>query len=116
MSTPNTDTDVITVVGPDDRATIPEPQSPVEPATPVTPGGSAEPAANSGVPTATLVAWLAGCVLLVVSAVALPRLSEWAGRYGSIPVFLGFFLVMSLAGRWFWAGTDAIISAIRGKA
>lgn len=32
---------------------------------------------------------------------------------GQISVFLAFFLLMSLAGRWFWAGCDAIIGRLR---
>ncbi|GAB09245.1 hypothetical protein GOARA_034_00200 [Gordonia araii NBRC 100433] len=111
MSNPNTDTDVIDLVRTDDDQVTERP-----PVWATEPTVSTEPATSAGVPVGTLMFWLAGCVLLVVAALCLPRLSEWAGRYGSIPVFLGFFLVMSLAGRWFWAGTDAIVSAIRGKA
>ncbi|GAB08157.1 hypothetical protein GOARA_002_00020 [Gordonia araii NBRC 100433] len=116
MSNPNTETDtpasaadteVIPAVGDNVTRSARQPS--------VTPPAPTEPTGSAGVPAATLVFWLLGCLLLVVAAVALPRLSEWAGRYGNLPVFLGFFLVMSLAGRWFWAGTDAIISAVRGR-
>ncbi|GAB08553.1 hypothetical protein GOARA_012_01040 [Gordonia araii NBRC 100433] len=100
----NTDTAVLDIVPADDDETTASDRPPVD------------PAESPGVPVGTLIVWILGCAVLVVAAVCLPRLSEWADRYGSIPVFLGFFLVMSLAGRWFWAGTDAIIAAIRGKA
>lgn len=117
MINPHTETNVIAVGRPDDQATVADPQSPAtEATTRALTAASDQPTGGGGVPTATLVMWAAGCTLLLVAAVTLPHLSEWADRHGSIPIFLGFFLVMSLAGRWFWAGTDAIISAIRGRA
>ena len=73
------------------------------------------PSGGGGVPALTLVLFVVGCVVLVVAAVATTHLNEWMDRWGTVPVFLVFFLVMSIAGRWFWAGADAIVSAIRGK-
>lgn len=70
---------------------------------------------TSGVPATTLLFLALGTVLLIASAAALPHLSQWADDHGTIPVFLGFFLLMSLAGRWFWTGVDAILAAIRGN-
>ncbi|MFT4085738.1 MAG: hypothetical protein QM658_01055 [Gordonia sp. (in: high G+C Gram-positive bacteria)] len=62
-----------------------------------------------------MVLFLAGCALLIAAAASITRMSEWAVRWGQIPVFLVFFLVMSLAGRWFWGGIDALVGAFRNK-
>ena len=58
-----------------------------------------------------------GCALLVGCAWALSsRLQQWSHDYGSMLVFLVFFLIMSIAGRWFWAGIDAALGVvIRGS-
>ncbi|WP_244332225.1 hypothetical protein [Gordonia polyisoprenivorans] len=69
-------------------------------------------AGGGGVPVLKVVLFLAGCVLLVLAAANLSNLGEWSDRWGVIPVFLVFFLVMSIAGRWFWAGADAILGAL----
>ncbi|QTI71512.1 hypothetical protein J6U32_04480 [Gordonia polyisoprenivorans] len=63
-------------------------------------------------PVLKVVLFLVGCVLLVLAAANLSSLGVWSGRWGVIPVFLVFFLVMSIAGRWFWAGADAILGAL----
>nr|KOY49760.1 hypothetical protein ISGA_08130 [Gordonia sp. NB41Y] len=63
-------------------------------------------------PVLKVVLFLAGCALLVLAAANLSNLGEWSERWGVIPVFLVFFLVMSIAGRWFWAGADAILGAL----
>ncbi len=67
---------------------------------------------GGGVPVLKVVLFLAGCALLVLAAANLSNLGEWSDRWGVIPVFLVFFLVMSIAGRWFWAGADAILGAL----
>ncbi len=72
---------------------------------------SDRPAAKVGL--STVVLFLVGCVILVVAAVNIANLSSWSVRYGDIPVFLTFFLVMSIGGRWFWGGVDAAIAAVR---
>lgn len=41
---------------------------------------------------------------------ALDRLGDWSANYGRVWVFLGFFLAMSLGGRWFWGGADQAIT------
>ncbi|MEH3154009.1 MAG: hypothetical protein PGN29_01205 [Gordonia paraffinivorans] len=73
--------------------------------------------------TAMTTAWrwisfVLGCVLLVLCAWALStRLQQWSHDYGGILVFLVFFLIMSIAGRWFWAGIDAALGrVIQGRA
>jgi hypothetical protein len=57
-----------------------------------------------------------GCALLVGCAFALDRLGAWSADYGRVWVFLGFFLVMSLGGRWFWAGADAATRWVKARA
>ncbi|MDV7245372.1 MULTISPECIES: hypothetical protein [Rhodococcus] len=54
----------------------------------------------------------AGLVLLVVVFANLDHLGEWADRYGTIWVYLGYFLVLSIAGRLFWSGADTLVAAI----
>lgn len=61
----------------------------------------------------TSVLFVIGCVLLVGCASAIDRLGDWSAEYGRIWVFLGFFLAMSLGGRWFWAGADTAIAWTR---
>ncbi|MFT4085906.1 MAG: hypothetical protein QM658_01935 [Gordonia sp. (in: high G+C Gram-positive bacteria)] len=63
----------------------------------------------------TVVLFVVGCSILVAAAASLTHLSEWAVRWGQIPVFLVFFLVMSLAGRWFWSGVDAVLAALKSR-
>ncbi|MGC4936091.1 hypothetical protein ACLQ3C_20685 [Gordonia sp. DT30] len=83
-------------------------------------GIDAEPdnaAGGGGVPVLKVVLFLVGCVLLVLAAANLMSIGQWSDRWGVIPVFLVFFLVMSIAGRWFWAGAEAILGALMwGKA
>ncbi|UQE75725.1 hypothetical protein MYK68_03650 [Gordonia sp. PP30] len=89
----------------------------VSPPTPV-PGPTGEQGPSGAgartVPVVTMVLFLAGCVVLVLAAVNILHLPEWSKRWGQVWVFLVFFLVMAIAGRWFWAGIDAIIGALRG--
>ncbi|MCF8587153.1 hypothetical protein [Gordonia liuliyuniae] len=59
--------------------------------------------------------FIAGCAILVVAAWNLPNLAQWGDDYGTVLVFLAFFMVMSIGGRWFWTGIDAIWGAVRGK-
>ena len=56
-----------------------------------------------------------GCALLVACAFALDRLGAWSADHGRVWVFLAFFLVMSLGGRWFWAGADAAIGWVKAR-
>ncbi|GAC69559.1 hypothetical protein [Gordonia soli] len=70
---------------------------------------------GSGFPAGKAVLFVAGCVLLVLAAANLTHLGEWSHRWGQIPVFLVFFLVMSIAGRWFWVGADAVLARVIGN-
>ncbi|MFT4085662.1 MAG: hypothetical protein QM658_00660 [Gordonia sp. (in: high G+C Gram-positive bacteria)] len=67
------------------------------------------------IPVTTLVLFAVGCVMLVLAAANLTSLPHWPLEHGQIPVFLAFFLFMSLAGRWFWTGIDFFIAAVRSR-
>ncbi|QRY62319.1 hypothetical protein JVX90_18370 [Gordonia sp. PDNC005] len=60
-------------------------------------------------------AFIAGCAILVAAAMNMSNLGRWSVEHGQVPVFLVFFLVMSIGGRWFWTGIDAITAAVRTK-
>ena len=87
------------------------------------PAFPADSAATSGTSLQSWLRWwrwisfALGCALLVGCAWALSsRLQQWSHDYGSMLVFLVFFLIMSIAGRWFWAGIDAALGVvIRGS-
>jgi hypothetical protein len=57
------------------------------------------------------IAFVAGLALLVLAFANLDTVVEWASEYGRVWVYLGYFLVMSIAGRLFWWGTDTVIGA-----
>jgi hypothetical protein len=59
------------------------------------------------------VALLAGFVLLIVGFAALPHLAAWTQEWGTIPVYLTYFLVMSIAARLFWGGADPLLAAAK---
>jgi hypothetical protein len=63
--------------------------------------------------TRPVVALLLGLALLVLGFAALPHLAAWTQAWGSIPVYLTYFLVMSIAARLFWGGTDPLIAAAK---
>ncbi len=69
----------------------------------------------SGFPVLHAALFVAGCALLVLAAANLTHLAQWSQRWGQIPVFLGFFLLMSIAGRCFWTGADAILAKVVGN-
>ncbi|MGO4205618.1 hypothetical protein AB4Z09_28575 [Rhodococcus sp. TAF43] len=54
-------------------------------------------------------ALVAGLVVLVVVFASLDRVAVWAAEHGPVWVYLGFFLVMSIAGRLFWWGMDTLV-------
>lgn len=64
---------------------------------------------------ATAAFFVIGCAVLICCALAITHLDEWADDYGQVPVFVAFFIVMSLAGRWFWAGADAAITWLKKR-
>ena len=56
-----------------------------------------------------------GLALLIAAFAVIGRLGGWAADYGTILVYLAFFLWMSIAGRVFWWGADALIAELRKK-
>ncbi|MGO4205621.1 hypothetical protein AB4Z09_28590 [Rhodococcus sp. TAF43] len=58
---------------------------------------------------------LAGLAVLVVVFANLDRVSTWASEHGQVWVYLGFFLVMSIAGRLFWWGVDTLVKNMASK-
>lgn len=74
---------------------------------------TAEADQQRSVPVMTVVLFLAGCVVMVLAAANITNLSEWADRWGQILVFMVFFIVMAVGGRWFFGGIDAFLAAAR---
>lgn len=70
---------------------------------------------RGGISAGTWILFAVGIGLLVAAAVSLTHLSDWSDRWGQVPTFLVFFILMSLAGRWFWGGIDAIIRQVKDK-
>lgn len=60
-------------------------------------------------------ALLAGLAMLVAGFAAITSLPDWVDRWGTVPVYLTYFLYMSLAGRLFWKGADAAWAAIKSS-
>jgi hypothetical protein len=56
---------------------------------------------------------LGGLALLVAGFSVLDRLPGWTERWGAVPVYLVYFIVMSVAGRLFWSGADPFLAASR---
>ncbi|MVU82809.1 hypothetical protein GPX89_36940 [Nocardia sp. ET3-3] len=59
-----------------------------------------------------------GLVLLIVAFANLNQMPGWADDYGSILVYMAFFLYMSIAGRLTWWGIDTLrdqATARRGR-
>ncbi|MFD6515154.1 hypothetical protein [Rhodococcus sp. NPDC060176] len=56
-----------------------------------------------------------GLALLIAAFAVIGRLGGWAEDYGTILVYLAFFLWMSIAGRLFWWGADKLIATVRKK-
>lgn len=79
-------------------------------------GPSADkPGGGRSVSVWAVLALIAGSAIVVVAVINLPNLARWGEEHGNVLVFLAFFLVMSIGGRWFWVGVDAVWGAIRGK-
>ncbi|WCT06019.1 hypothetical protein [Rhodococcus qingshengii] len=62
-----------------------------------------------------VIATVFGLALLVAAFAVIGRLGGWAADYGTILVYLAFFLWMSIAGRVFWWGADTLIAEVRKK-
>ena len=89
------------------------------PAAPHAEQTDAEQTDAAGVDRELLVAvagFVGGLVALALVFANLSRLTDWADQYGTVWVYLGFFLVLSIAGRVFWKGADTLIARlIRGS-
>ncbi|MDJ0407847.1 hypothetical protein QNA23_30475, partial [Rhodococcus erythropolis] len=57
-----------------------------------------------------VIATVFGLALLIAAFAVIGRLGGWAADYGTILVYLAFFLWMSIAGRVFWWGADTLIA------
>ncbi|MBW0286599.1 hypothetical protein JXX30_01520 [Rhodococcus erythropolis] len=62
-----------------------------------------------------VIATVFGLALLIAAFAVIGRLGGWAADYGTILVYLAFFLWMSIAGRVFWWGADKLIAEARKK-
>lgn len=62
-----------------------------------------------------VIATVFGLALLIAAFAVIGRLGGWANDYGTILVYLAFFLWMSIAGRVFWWGADTLIAEFRKK-
>lgn len=63
-----------------------------------------------------LAALLAGLVMLVIGFAAITALPDWVARWGTVAVYLTYFLYMSIAGRLFWKGADVAWDAVKATA
>ncbi|MGJ6127048.1 hypothetical protein QN239_31145 [Mycolicibacterium sp. Y3] len=61
-------------------------------------------------------ALLAGLVMLAGGFAAITALPEWVTQWGTVPVYLTYFLYMSIAGRLFCKGADVAWGALKGAA
>ena len=62
-----------------------------------------------------VIATVFGLALLIAAFAVIGRLGGWATDYGTILVYLAFFLWMSIAGRVFWWGADTLIAEFQKK-
>lgn len=71
--------------------------------------------ATTPIAPTTILLFTLGVILLICCALAITHLDKWAEEHGQILVFVAFFIIMSLAGRWFWGGIDAALTRIRSR-
>ncbi|MFG1781840.1 hypothetical protein ACGFIU_05355 [Rhodococcus oryzae] len=94
-------------IGHQDNVVVPRPQPS---------RGESDGGVDGVVIARAVIAFVAGLALLVLAFANLDTVVEWASEYGRVWVYLGFFLVMSIAGRLFWWGTDTVIGvAVTGR-
>lgn len=60
-------------------------------------------------------ALLVGLAMLVAGFAVITSLPDWVNQWGTVPVYLTYFLYMSLAGRLFWRGADAAWAALKSN-
>lgn len=74
-----------------------------------------DPDSELSVTSKAMIATVFGLALLIAAFAVIGRLGGWAADYGTILVYLAFFLWMSIAGRVFWWGADKLIAEARKK-
>ncbi|OYD61293.1 hypothetical protein [Rhodococcus sp. OK302] len=74
-------------------------------------GGTVTGGAAAGKARAAL-SLAAGLAVLILVFANLDRVAGWAAEHGTMWVYLGLFLVMSIAGRLFWWGTDTLVANV----
>ena len=62
-----------------------------------------------------VIATAVGLGLLMGAFAVFVKLAGWANDYGTVLVYLAFFLWMSISGRLFWWGADKLIALLRTK-
>lgn len=60
-------------------------------------------------------ALMLGVILLAVAFATLDHIPGWADDYGTVLVYLAFFLYMSIAGRLTWWGVDTIYAQLKDR-
>lgn len=61
------------------------------------------------------VALLAGLFMLIAAFAHLDRIPGWADDYGTLLIYLAFFLYMSITGRLTWWGVDTIYAQLKAR-
>lgn len=74
---------------------------------------SAHTAAESDNTTPAILALVVGFAMLIAAFATLDYVPGWAEDYGTILVYLAFFLYMSIAGRLTWWGIDTVYARLR---
>ncbi|WP_228800690.1 hypothetical protein [Nocardia terpenica] len=60
-----------------------------------------------------MLAAVAGLALVIAAFAVMNRIPGWADDHGAIPVYLAFFVYMSIAGRLTWWGVDTLIDRVK---
>ncbi|MGW4842901.1 hypothetical protein [Nocardia brasiliensis] len=74
---------------------------------------SAHTSTKSDNTTPAILAFGVGLAMLIAAFATLDYVPGWAEDYGTILVYLAFFLYMSIAGRLTWWGIDALYARLR---
>ncbi|NMM92742.1 hypothetical protein B2J88_52455, partial [Rhodococcus sp. SRB_17] len=80
------------------------------PATAAPPAGGSTTGGTAAGKARAALSLAAGLAVLILVFANLDRVAGWATEHGTTWVYLGLFLVMSIAGRLFWWGTDTLVA------